>query len=68
MGEFNVYGVYVPSFLVQAILAYIVFYVLSRWTDLLIAKGWIGFAGIFNLSFYVVCLFGIHGIFVACSS
>ncbi|WP_343598067.1 DUF1656 domain-containing protein [Acinetobacter sp.] len=67
MGEFNVYGVYVPSFLVQAILAYIVFSLISLWTGKLIKKGWIGFPGIFNLSLYFVCLFATHGIFVALS-
>ncbi|MEB3754323.1 DUF1656 domain-containing protein [Acinetobacter sp. MD2(2019)] len=65
MGEFNLYGVYVPSFLVQAILAYLLFSFLGRWTDRLIQKGWIGFAGLFNLSFYFVCLFVVHGIFLA---
>ena len=68
MGEFNVYGIYVPSFLVQAIIAYIVFSVMGRWTDKLIRKGWIGFPGVFNLSLYFVCLLGTHGVFVALSS
>lgn len=37
MGEFNVYGIYVPSLLVQALLAYICFRGLSPLTNKLIA-------------------------------
>ncbi|WP_267570579.1 DUF1656 domain-containing protein [Acinetobacter pittii] len=51
MGEFNVYGIYVPSLLVQALLAYICFRGLSPLTNKLIAQGWIALPSIFNLCF-----------------
>lgn len=65
MGELNLYGVYIPTFLVQAILAYIVFRIVGILTNRLIEKGWIGFPGIFNLSLYVLILMLIHSLFIA---
>lgn len=64
MGEFNVYGIYVPSLLVQALLAYICFRGLSLLTNKLIAQGWIALPSIFNLCFYLLLLLVIHQIFV----
>lgn len=63
MGEFNLYGVFVPSLLIQAILAYIGFVVLGRWTDRLIQQGWVAFPGVFNLSLYMVYLLLTHWVF-----
>lgn len=63
MAEFNLYGVFVPSFLIQAILAYIIFLLLGRGTDRLIQQGWIAFPGVFNLSLYMVCLLLTHWVF-----
>lgn len=63
MGEFNLYGVFVPSFLIQAILAYIGFLLLGRGTDRLIQQGWIAFPWVFNLSLYMVCLLLTHWVF-----
>ena len=40
MGEFNIYGVYVPTLLVFAILSYIVLRILMIGIDKLIEKGW----------------------------
>lgn len=51
MGEFNVYGIYVPALLVQAIFAYICFRWLSPLTNKWIAQGWIALPSIFNLCF-----------------
>ena len=62
MGEFNVYGIYVPSLLVQALLAYICFRGLSPLTNKLIAQGWIALPSIFNLCFYLLLLLVIHQI------
>ncbi|MBO3640868.1 DUF1656 domain-containing protein [Acinetobacter soli] len=64
MGEFNAYGVYFPSFLIQAICAFIVFKIVTRGTDRLIAAGWIGFPGVFNLCLYIILLMGMHWIFI----
>ena len=64
MGELNLYGVYVPTLLIQAILAYLLFRLLSLLTNRLIAAGWIGFPGIFNLSLYVLILLAVHYVFV----
>ncbi|MHA3049333.1 MULTISPECIES: DUF1656 domain-containing protein [unclassified Acinetobacter] len=63
MGEFNLYGVFVPSLLIQALLAYIVFMLLGKWTDRLIQRDWVAFPGIFNLSLYMVCLLLTHWVF-----
>ena len=59
MGEFNVYGIYVPSLLVQALLAYICFRGLSPLTNKLIAQGWIALPSIFNLCFYLLLLLSL---------
>ena len=64
MGEFNVYGIYVPALLVQAIFAYICFRWLSPLTNKWIAQGWIALPSIFNLCFYLLLLLLIHQIFV----
>lgn len=64
MGEFNVYGIYVPALLVQAIFAYICFRWLSPLTNKWIAQGWIALPNIFNLCFYLLLLLVIHQIFV----
>lgn len=64
MGEFNAYGVYIPSFLIQAICAFVLFKLVTFWTDRLIAKGWIGFPGVFNLSLYILLLMCMHWIFI----
>ena len=56
MGEFNIYGVYVPAFLIQAILAYLVFKVVVIGLDRLTEKNWIIFPAIFNLCVYLILL------------
>lgn len=63
MGELNLYGVYIPVFLVQAILAYILLRIIALWTDTLIEKGWIAMPGIFNLCLYAILLGLMHWIF-----
>ena len=65
MGEFNLYGVYVPTLLIQAILAYLFFKLVTLVSNRWIAAGWIGFPGIFNLSLYVLMLMLVHWIFLA---
>ena len=39
MGELNIYGVYVPVLVIQAVLAYIVLRLLMRVTDPWVDKG-----------------------------
>ena len=41
MAELNIYGVYVPVLVIQAVLAYIVLRLLMRVTDPWVDKGWI---------------------------
>ncbi|QPF37730.1 DUF1656 domain-containing protein [Acinetobacter sp. TTH0-4] len=64
MGEINIYGVYVPIFLVQAIFAYLLLQVMRLKTDQWSSQGWIVWPSIFNLCLYIVLLFMIHGLFV----
>ena len=60
MGEFNIYGVYVPSLLVQAVFAYIILRFAMIGTDRLVAKGWIPLPSIFYLCLYIIFLWLIH--------
>lgn len=64
MGEINVYGIYIPILLVQAIIAYVLFKVMSPLIDRLGVKGWIALPSIFNLCFYLGLLLLVHGLFV----
>lgn len=49
MGELNVYGVYVPILLIQAVLAYVVLRVVMRVLDRVVEQGWIPLPNIFYL-------------------
>jgi hypothetical protein len=64
MGEINVYGIYIPILLVQAIIAYVLFKLLSPLIDRLVMKGWIALLSIFNLCFYMVLLLFVHWLFI----
>lgn len=64
MGELNAYGIYIPVFLIQAICAYIVFKLVSIFTDSWIDKGWITLPGLFNLCLYIILLMGVHEVFL----
>ncbi|MBF7682790.1 DUF1656 domain-containing protein [Acinetobacter sp. B5B] len=64
MSDFNLYGVFIPSFLVQAILAYLLFLLVSRCTRVCVERGWIMFVGVFHLCLYVLCLLCVHYIFI----
>ena len=63
MGEINVYGIYFPILLVQAVIAYVLFKLLTPITDRLIQKGWIAFPSIFNLCFYLALMLLVHWLF-----
>ena len=64
MGELNLYGVYVPVLLIQAILAYIIFKVVVLAIDRLDEKNWIALPSIFNLCIYLILLYLIHWVFI----
>jgi len=64
MAEINLYGIYIPILLVQAIIAYILFRLVRPVTDRLAERGWIAVPGIFNLCFYLGILLLVHGLFV----
>lgn len=64
MGEFNLYGIYMPALLIQALIAYLGFHLLNPLTNKWIAQGWIALPSIFNLSFYLSLLLAVHQIFV----
>lgn len=64
MGEMNLYGIYIPILLVQAIIAYVLFKLLSPLIDRLVIKGWIALPSIFNLCFYLGLMLLVHCFFV----
>ncbi|WP_284879290.1 DUF1656 domain-containing protein [Acinetobacter variabilis] len=60
MGELNIYGVYVPILLIQAVIAYVLLRILMKWLDRLIANDWIIMPNIFYLCIYVLLLGAVH--------
>lgn len=64
MNDFDLYGVFIPSFLVQALIAYLIFLLATYITDRFDKKGWIAFSGLFKLCLYLVCLLLVHQVFV----
>lgn len=66
MGELNVYGVYVPILLIQAVLAYVLLRVLMRLLDRVVEQGWIPLPHIFYLCVYLVLLWLVHWGFIVC--
>jgi hypothetical protein len=64
MGEMNLYGIYIPILLVQAIIAYVLFKFASPLIDRLVVKGWIALPSIFNLCFYLGLMLLVHWLFV----
>lgn len=64
MGELNIYGVFVPIFLIQAILAYILLKIVNLGTDQLVSQDWIALPNIFNLCLYLILLYLMHWLFL----
>ncbi|WOE31294.1 MULTISPECIES: DUF1656 domain-containing protein [unclassified Acinetobacter] len=64
MGELNIYGVYVPVLLIQAIIAYLILRLVMILMDRWATQTWIAFPGIFYLAFYIVILWLIHWVFL----
>ena len=65
MGELNLYGVYVPMLLVQAVIAYIILQIIMRFTDRLVIAGWIGSPNVFYLCLYNILVGLVHTIYVS---
>lgn len=57
-GELDIYGIYVPTLLIQAIIAYMLFSLSSRWLDCLQAGDWIALPSLFNACVYII-IFGL---------
>ena len=64
MGELNAYGIYIPVFLIQAIVAFLVFKMVSIVTNPWVDKGWVALQGIFNICLYIILLMGVHEVFL----
>lgn len=58
MGEFNLYGVYVPVLLVYATFAYVLLLILRQWLSRFIDENWFFSPSLVYLSLYalLVCL------------
>ncbi|WP_180036125.1 MULTISPECIES: DUF1656 domain-containing protein [unclassified Acinetobacter] len=66
MGELNVYGVYVPILLIQAVLAYLLLRVIMRLLDRWMTPDWVPMPNIFYLGVFVMLLWLVHEIFIFC--
>lgn len=64
MGEVNIYGLYVPILLIQAILAYGLLKLTDVFTHRWVTNGWIMWPSIFHLCWYLVLLLCIHWLFL----
>ena len=66
MGELNIYGVYVPILLIQAIVAYVIFWFVMPWLNRLTEKQWIVLPNIFYLCVYIMLFGSVHwaGLFI----
>lgn len=63
MGEINIYGLYIPVLLIQAILAYVLLKVTEPLLNRLVTRGWIMWPGFFSLCWYLVLLLLVHWLF-----
>lgn len=55
-GEIDLYGIFVPTLIIQALAAYLVLYLCEPVIDRLQAKGWIIMPSLFNLFLYIIIL------------
>lgn len=60
MGEVNLYGVYVPILLLQAILAYVLLLLCMPVLHACVERDWIAMPSIFYLCVYLILLWGVH--------
>ena len=66
MGELNIYGVYVPILLIQAVLAHVLLRIVMFGGDRLVEQRWIAQPNIFYLCVFVVLLWLVHYAFILC--
>lgn len=66
MGEFNLYGIYVPTLLIQSVIAYALLCLLIRLLNRWVERGWIGQPNLFYLCMYLVLLWLVHWGFIVC--
>lgn len=64
MGEINLYGIYVPVLLIQAICAYLLFQLTAPWLHKWNSAGWIALPSIFHLCVYLMLLLMVHELFI----
>ncbi|WP_051532257.1 hypothetical protein [Brackiella oedipodis] len=61
ISEFDFVGLYLPLFLVELLLAYLVFRLFNYLiVDKLVVRGWIAYPSIFYLFWYFTCLVIVH--------
>lgn len=65
MGELNIYGVYVPVLLLQAIAAYILLRFVMMGLDRYVRQRWIAWPNFFYLCVYVLLLGTVHAVCLA---
>ena len=64
MDELNIYGLYVPIYLIQAIFDYLMLHFVVMLVEKKKKKNWILFPAIFNLCVYLILLFLMHRLFI----
>lgn len=64
MGEFNFYDIYIPTLLIQALIAYVILKLLGGIIQKWVVQGWIALPGVFNLCLYLILLLLVHQIFI----
>lgn len=64
MGELNIYGVYVPVLLIQAVIAYGALRIVMRYLDRWVEQGWIAMPSIFYLCVFIMLLGLVHWLYV----
>lgn len=64
MGEFNIYGVYVPVLLVYAALAYVLLLLVRKILNRLFDETWFVSPSLVYLSFYCILVWALHTLHV----
>lgn len=66
MGEINLYGVYLPVFIVQAVLAYMILKCLIWGITPDVEQQWIALPSVFYLCLYIILIGMVHVGFLLC--
>lgn len=64
MGELNIYGVYVPVLLIQAVIAYGALRIVMRFLDRWVEQGWIAMPSVFYLCIFIMLLGLVHWLYL----